>query len=66
VPVTLHDGVAYVSGQMPKIDGDVRVFGKVGREVALDAAREEARICVLQALACLKEAPATCRVCAGC
>jgi hypothetical protein len=29
VPVTLHDGVAYVSGQLPKIDGEVRVFGKV-------------------------------------
>jgi enamine deaminase RidA (YjgF/YER057c/UK114 family) len=56
VPVTLHDGVAYVSGQLPKIDGEVRVFGKVGREVTLDAARKEARICVLQALACLKEA----------
>ena len=24
VPVTLHDGVAYVSGQLPKIDGQVR------------------------------------------
>ena len=30
VPVTLHDGVAYVSGQLPKIDGEVRVVGKVG------------------------------------
>jgi enamine deaminase RidA (YjgF/YER057c/UK114 family) len=56
VPVTLHDGVAYVSGQLPKIDGEVRVVGKVGREVTLDTAREEARVCVLQALACLKEA----------
>jgi hypothetical protein len=37
VPVTLHDRVAYVSGQSPKIDGEVRVFGKVGREVTLDA-----------------------------
>ena len=40
-PVTLHDGVAYVSGQLPKIDGEVKVFGKVGREVTLDTAREE-------------------------
>jgi enamine deaminase RidA (YjgF/YER057c/UK114 family) len=37
VPVTLHDGVAYVNGQLPKIDGEVRVFGKVGREVTPDA-----------------------------
>ena len=56
VPVTLHDGVAYVSGQLPKIDGEVKVVGKVGREVTLDAARKEARVCALQALACLKEA----------
>ena len=56
VAVTLHDGVAYISGQLPKIDGEVKVFGKVGREVTLDVAREEARVCALQALACLKEA----------
>jgi len=56
VPVTLHNGVAYVSGQMPKIDGEVRVFGKVGREVDLETAREQARICILQGLACLRGA----------
>ncbi|TWT09611.1 RidA family protein [Reyranella sp. CPCC 100927] len=55
-PVTLHRGVAYVSGQLPKVDGEVRVFGKVGGEVSLETAREEARICVLQGLACLAAA----------
>jgi enamine deaminase RidA (YjgF/YER057c/UK114 family) len=54
VPVVLHEGVAYVSGQMPKVDGEVRVHGKVGAEVSLEQAKEQARICVLQALACLK------------
>lgn len=53
VPVTTHEGVAYVSGQMPKVDGEVRLFGKVGAEVSLEQAREQARICVLQGLACL-------------
>lgn len=53
VPVTTHAGVAYVSGQLPKVDGEVRVHGKVGAEVSLEQAREQARICVLQALACL-------------
>ena len=53
VPVTTHAGVAYVSGQMPKVDGEVRLFGKVGAEVSLEQAREQARICVLQGLACL-------------
>lgn len=54
VPVTLHRGVAYVSGQMPKVDGAVRVFGKVGDEVDLETARGEARICIMQGLACLQ------------
>jgi enamine deaminase RidA (YjgF/YER057c/UK114 family) len=56
VPVTLHRGVAHVSGQMPKVDGEVRVFGKVGAEVDLDTARGEARVCALQGLACLRAA----------
>ena len=36
VPVVLHQGIAYVSGQVPKVDGEVRVFGKVGRDVDLE------------------------------
>ena len=56
VAVSIHNGVAYVSGQMPKVDGAVRVFGKVGAEVDLETARGEARICILQGLACLKQA----------
>ena len=54
VPVTLHRGVAYVAGQMPKLDGEVRVFGKAGAEVNLATAQEQARICILQGLACLQ------------
>ncbi len=54
LPVVVHQGIAYISGQLPKIDGEVRVFGKVGAEVDLDTAREQARICLLQGLACLR------------
>jgi len=53
-PVTVHKGVAHVSGQLPKIEGEVRVFGKVGGEVDIDTAREQAVVCILQALACLE------------
>ncbi len=60
VPVVVHDGLAYVSGQLPKVDGEVRVFGKVGAEVGVDVAREQARICVLQALACLQAELGSC------
>ena len=55
-PVTTHRGVAYVAGQLPKVDGAVRVHGKAGAEVDLETARAEARICILQGLACLREA----------
>jgi enamine deaminase RidA (YjgF/YER057c/UK114 family) len=56
VSVVVHGNVAYVSGQLPKVGGDVRITGKVGAEVSTDDAKEAARICVLQALAVLREA----------
>ena len=56
VPVRLPAGIAYVAGQLPKVDGEVRVHGKVGGAVSLETARGEARICILQGLACLKQA----------
>lgn len=54
--VVLVDGVAYVSGQLPKVDGAVKLFGKAGADVSLDEARAEARICALQGLASLQAA----------
>jgi enamine deaminase RidA (YjgF/YER057c/UK114 family) len=59
VPVTLHRGTAHVSGQLPKVDGEIRVRGKVGGSVSLETARGEARLCILQGLACLKQALGT-------
>lgn len=56
VPVTLHRGAAYVAGQMPKVDGEIRVFGKAGAEISLATAQDEARVCILQGLACLQAA----------
>ena len=56
VPVVLNRGIAYVAGQLPKVDGEVRVHGKAGGAVSLEAARGEARICILQGLACLRQA----------
>lgn len=56
VPVVIHQGVAYVSGQLPKVGDDVRYKGKVGAEVSLEQAQDDARLCVLHALACLKVA----------
>jgi len=56
VPVVVHGDLAYVSGQLPKQDGEVRIKGRVGDTVSLEVAQEAARICALQALACLAQA----------
>lgn len=52
VPVTEHAGVLYVSGQLPKEDGEVRITGRLGAEVGMAEAEHAARVCVLQGLAC--------------
>lgn len=54
VPVVVYGGMAFVSGQLPKVDGEVKIRGKVGAEVSVEEAQEAARICVLQGLACLQ------------
>jgi enamine deaminase RidA (YjgF/YER057c/UK114 family) len=59
VPVTLYNSLAWVSGQLPKVGEDVLVTGKVGSDVSLEVARGEARICILQGLACLRQALGT-------
>lgn len=56
VPVVIHRGVAYISGQVPRIDGKVRYTGKVGSEVTIEEARQCAEICVLKGLSCLEAA----------
>ena len=55
VPVTVHDRLAFVSGQLPR-RGDEIITGKVGGDVDLERGREAARLCILQGLACLRQA----------
>lgn len=52
VPVARIGDVLYVAGQLPKEDGEVRITGRCGEGVDLDTARDAARICTLQGLAC--------------
>ncbi|USG64565.1 RidA family protein [Brevibacillus ruminantium] len=54
VPVLIHQGVAYISGQVPRVDGEIPYTGKVGDEVTVEQARELAKICVLKGLSCLE------------
>jgi enamine deaminase RidA (YjgF/YER057c/UK114 family) len=55
VPVTVHEHLAFVSGQLPR-RGEALVTGKVGADVSLEQAREAAQFCILQGLACLNQA----------
>jgi enamine deaminase RidA (YjgF/YER057c/UK114 family) len=54
IPLTIHNGVAYVSGQVPRINGEIPYPGKVGKEVTVEQARELAQYCVLKALSSIK------------
>lgn len=55
-PVLTHRGIACVSGQLPRLNGEVKFIGRVGRQLDLSAAREAARLCAAQALAALDQA----------
>lgn len=54
VPVVVHRGVAYISGQVPRIGENIPYTGKVGEQVSLEEARECAELCVMKALSCLQ------------
>jgi len=54
VAVALHDGIAYVSGQLPWLDAERVIEGKVGDGCSLEKAQEAARVCTLFALSALK------------
>lgn len=53
IPVVVHNGIAYVSGQLPRRDGVVQHCGIVGATVDLQQARAAARLCAIQCLAAL-------------
>jgi len=55
-PAVVADGVVYVSGQLPFIDGQLPLTGKVGAEVTEDQAFDLARQCALNAIGALKSA----------
>lgn len=55
VPVVVANGMAYVSGQLPFVDGAL-VTGKLGADVSLERGQDAARACGLMILAQLKAA----------
>jgi len=59
IPVKVVGDLAWVAAQIPMLDGEVTVAGKVGDEVTIDDANAGARRCALQALAALQAALGT-------
>ena len=55
VPVAVHGDLAYVSGQLPFIDGEL-VTGRLGDDVSLEDGAAAARACGLMILAQLQNA----------
>lgn len=53
VPVVVHGGLAYVSGQLPFVDGKL-VTGRLGDNVSLEDGMAAARACSLMILAQLR------------
>ena len=55
VPVVVHGGLAYVSGQLPFVGGSL-VTGRLGEDVGLERGIEAAQACGLMILAQVKAA----------
>ena len=54
IPIVTTGNLAFVSGQIPMKEGKVVFEGKVPNEQSLDAARDAAKICIINGLAQLK------------
>lgn len=55
VPATEHNGVVYVSGQVPRVGTTVTAVGRVGEAVSLQQAQAAAEVCALRVLAILEQ-----------
>ncbi len=50
-----HQGVVYVSGQVPRIGTTIIATGRVGETVSLELAQRAAEVCALRVLAILEQ-----------
>ncbi|MBF2054935.1 MAG: RidA family protein [Candidatus Sericytochromatia bacterium] len=55
IPAVLHNGLLYISGQLPMQNGQLVLTGKVGQDVSLEQAYNAARICTLNALSIARD-----------
>lgn len=56
VPFVNHNGLVFVSGQLPVRDGQVSFKGRLGEDVDLETGAEAAKLCAINILAVLKQA----------
>ena len=56
VPVAVHGGLAWVSGQLPWVGDQLMASGKLGAEIDVERGRAVARCCLLNGLAVLQAA----------
>ena len=54
VPVVTTGKILFVSGQIPIKDGKVAYLGKVPKEISLEEAQAAAKLCIINALAQIK------------
>lgn len=55
-PFIEHDGLIFISGQIPMISGKTAYLGKVGDDLTIEQGREAARDCALNILGALNRA----------
>ncbi len=56
VPVVITGSIAFVSGQIPLQDGQLKYRGKVGKDLSIEAGQLAARLCAINGLVQLKHA----------
>ncbi|HEV8564070.1 MAG TPA: RidA family protein [Actinomycetota bacterium] len=56
VPVVVSDGLAFLAGQVPLVDGKLLHPGRLGQDVSLEQGVEASRRCALQAISALRAA----------
>jgi len=56
MPFVTVGNIVYISGQLPREDGTIKITGLVGKDIDIAAAQKAARLCALNAIAVLKDA----------